>query len=407
MKYIISSFVIACTLLLAGCFSRPEGFRVEPAAATQIDSLPGLCPYLTKDSKGGVVLSWVRSLDDSSFVLCYARSADGGKTFGAPVVVGPSTNVKPHSENLPKVIFKPSGEVIALWGAASGDARNKYAGVVYYSQSFDQGRTWSQAQRLVKDTAGYDQRYFDAALLPGGEAAIVWLDNRKATDKEGSSLYYAATSGRSGFTGENRVAQYCCPCCRTDLFVDRKGGIHVLYRGIIRDSIRDMVHSVSTDRGRTFSAPRPIANDNWVIEGCPHTGPSMTENSQGLQFAWYTGGRRKGSFYTASKDNGGSFAAPDSVSALGKHPQLATLGNGGLVIVWDESVAAGGQFYTRIGVQKRSAGGTSIGKTMLTADAQNASYPVIAPLSDTAALVAYCLERGGQKYVAYQRVQFP
>ena len=158
--------------------------------------------------------------------------------------------------------------------------------------------------------------------------AIVWLDNRKDTEREGSSLYFAATSGRGGFAGERRVAQQCCQCCRTDLFVDRSGGLHVLYRGILQDSIRDMVHTVSVDGGRSFTAPRQVSPDNWVIQGCPHTGPAMTENDKGLHFAWYTGGQKKGSFYTNSANSGQSFAPSDSVSHLGKHPQLATLADG-------------------------------------------------------------------------------
>lgn len=404
MKHSNIFLLMTLALLLGSCSWQEPPFGLPPSGAVMVDTLPGAVPYLTKDDKGAVVLSWVRTLPDSSFVFCYARSTDGGVTFGSPVVVTSSTNIKPHSENLPKVIFKPSGEIIALWGAASHNPKNKYAGNVYYSQSFDKGRSWSAATPLVRDTAGYDQRYFDVALLPGGEVAIVWLDNRKTTDKEGSALYYAATSGPTGFTAERRVAENCCPCCRTDLFVDRRGGLHVIYRGILRDSVRDMVHSASVNGGHSFTDPQPISPDNWVIDGCPHTGPSMTENGQGLHFAWYTGGTRKGSFYTHSFNNGQSFAPSDSISHLGKHPQLAALGNGDLVIVWDEAVVRGQQVYTRIGVQQRSAKGIVAGKAFLTADTLRASYPVIVPVGEEVSLVAFCTERGGAKYVAYQRV---
>lgn len=393
-------------LLLAGCMQQDTPFRVSPSSVLLVDTLPGSSPALARDSKGGLVLSWIRNTGDSAYVFCYARSADGGRTFESPVVVAPSTNIKPHSENLPKVIFKPSGEVIALWGTASGDARNQYAGRVNYAQSFDDGRTWSAARSLVSDTAGYDQRYFDVALLPNGEAAIIWLDNREDREVEGSSLYYATTSGRGGFTGERRVTQQCCPCCRTDLFVDSKGGIHTLYRGILQDSIRDMVHSVSTDGGRSFTAPQRVSPDNWVIQGCPHTGPAMTENKQGVHFAWYTGGARKGSFYTSSADGGKSFAPSDSVSALGKHPQLASLPGGELVVVWDEPVAVGGGFATRIGLQQRSAAGKVLGKAILTDAGQSDSYPVLATVGQSSMLVAFCRETAGKKYVAFQRVQF-
>lgn len=400
-----SFLLFSVVLLLAGCMQQDTSFRVSPSSVLLVDTLPGSSPALARDSKGGLVLSWIRSTGDSAYVFCYARSADGGQTFAPPVVVAPSTNIKPHSENLPKVIFKPSGEVIALWGTASGDARNQYAGRVSYAQSFDDGRTWSAARSLVSDTAGYDQRYFDVALLPNGEAAIIWLDNREDREVEGSSLYYATTSGRGGFTGERRVAQQCCPCCRTDLFVDSKGGIHTLYRGILQDSIRDMVHSVSVDGGRSFTAPQRVSPDNWVIQGCPHTGPAMTENAQGLHFAWYTGGAKKGTFYTRSADNGRSFVPSDPVSPQGKHPQVAGLESGGLVIVWDEPVARGGQFTSRIGLQQRTPEGGSVGKAIITGEGVSASYPVVAAVRADEVLVAFCREQEGKTYVACQRVQ--
>ena len=72
---------------------------------------------------------------------------DEGKTFGKPVEIPGSTNVHPHGENMPKVIFKPSGEIIAAWGAANPNPKNPYSGLVYYSQSFDKGKTWTKAEK--------------------------------------------------------------------------------------------------------------------------------------------------------------------------------------------------------------------------------------------------------------------
>src|SRR6185503_12141730 len=121
------------------------------------------------------------------------------KQFNEPVIIPNSNNIQPHGENLPKIIFKPSGEIIALWGAANPNPKNKYSGLVYYTQSYNNGKTWSHPQPLVKDTSSYDQRYYDVALLPNGEAAVIWLDNRKTNGKEGSGLFFATTSGKNGF----------------------------------------------------------------------------------------------------------------------------------------------------------------------------------------------------------------
>ncbi len=99
-----------------------------------------------------------------------------------------------------------------------------------------------------------------------------------------------------------------------------------------------MVHIVSGDDGKSFSSPQRISNDNWVISGCPHTGPAMAENNDGMHFTWFTGGNDAGVYYTSSKDNGRSFNARDSVSGKApKHCQITSLANDNIVIVWNES----------------------------------------------------------------------
>lgn len=386
------------------CTKQHPPLQVTSLPAVQVDSLPGVSPYVTKDNKGNLVLSWVRNINDSCSIFCYAVSEDGGRTFGKTVAIPPSANVHPHSENLPKVIFKPSGEILAVWGVSNPNPHNKYSGLIHYAQSFDEGKTWSGAQPLVKDTAGYDQRYADIALLANGEAAIIWLDNRVTTAHDGAALYFAITKGRDGFQNEKLISQHCCECCRTDLFVDSKNNIHVLYRGIIQDSIRDMVHAVSADGGNTFSVPKQINDDHWVLNGCPHTGPAMAENEVGLHFAWFTGGGRIGSYYTRTEDNGNNFTGYDSVSHLGRHPQLASLSGGEVLIVWDEAVQHNNKLNKRIGMQIRTAGGRNIGTHFITPDSLFASYPVVSSLDDNASVVAYCRKDGKKSYVACQRV---
>lgn len=403
MKHLTIITILTCIFFTA-C-RNDKTVSIQAAQAVQIDSHPGQCPYLTKDTKGNVVLSWVRMMNDSSSVFCYAVSKDGGKSFGEAIVIPSSNNIEPHSENLPKIIFKPSGEIIALWGAANPNPKNKYSGLVFYAQSFDEGKTWSSPKTLIADTASFDQRYYDVALLPNGEAGIIWLDNRKTTTKEGSALYFASTEGKHGFQHDRLISQPCCQCCRTDLFVDSKGGIHALYRGIIQDSIRDMVHIVSTNNGQSFSSPQRISADNWVLKGCPHTGPAMTENKDGLHFAWFTGGKNAGCFYTKSVNNGKSFVMHDSISSLGSHPQMTTLQNGGLVVVWDETVKADNKLNKKIGVQKRTAEGVAKSKGFITSDAETATYPVVTAINERTSLIAYTQKKGSNNYIAFQVVQ--
>ena len=400
---LLSVFLIAG--IFTSCDSDTKILSHREMPEVLLDSLPGECPYLTKDNKGNTIASWTRIINDSLTAFCYAVSKDG-KKFSKPFVIPNSGNIQPHGENLPKILFKPSGEILALWGAANPNQNNKYSGLVYYVQSFDDGKSWTIPRKLVNDTASYDQRYYDVALLRNGEAGIIWLDNRKTTSSEGSGLYFASTEGRNGFLHDRLISQPCCQCCRTDLFVDNKGFIHTLYRGIIQDSIRDMVHSVSKDGGKAFAKPVRISDDNWVINGCPHTGPSMTETNTGLAFAWFTGGKNKGCYFSGSKDNGNTFSERDEISQNGSHPQLTHLSDDNVVVVWDEGVQVGDRNFRKIGIQSRDFQGANTNNIFITPDTATAAYPVIATIGNKGALVAYTRKHGYRNYITCQVVQF-
>jgi len=400
MKLVFFSIIV---LLMVGCNQRDNHAMIEPGTEMILDSMSGQCPYLVKDEKGNTVISWIRMINDSTTALCYAVSEDG-KTFSQPIVIPNSGHIQPHGENLPKISFKPSGELIALWGSGNPNQHNKYSGLVYYVQSFDKGKTWTSPKPLVNDTASYDQRYYDVALLPNGETGIIWLDNRKNTTKDGSALYFASTTGRNGFGTGRLLSEPCCQCCRTDLFIDSKKGIHALYRGIIHDSIRDMVHIVSNDDGKSFSEPMRISNDNWVINACPHTGPAMTENADGMHFAWFTGGNARGCYYTRSSDNGHSFLAKDSVNKKGSHPQLVSLDNGDVAIAWDEGGMMGEKVVKKVGLQLRSAEGKPLFSDYITDDASMAGFPVLSSLKDHTILIAYTVNKKNKPFVAYRLI---
>ena len=403
MKQILSITLLAFYLI--ACNSAQQQAPVAALLDVQVDAAPGSCPYLTKDNKNNVVLSWIKEVDSLASVYCYAVSENEGKSFGKAIEIPGSTNVHPHGENLPKILFKPSGEIIAAWGAANPNPNNKYAGLVYYCQSFDEGKTWTKPRSLTTDTASFDQRYFDMALLPDGEAGIVWLDNRKQWSTEGSGLYYAVTNGKDGFQNEKLISGPCCQCCRTDLFIDQNKNIHVLYRAILNDSIRDMVHIVSTDEGRSFTKPERISRDNWVISGCPHTGPAMAENKTGIHFTWFTGGTGSGIYYNNSANNGKTFTARDNVSGkASKHCQITSLPNDNILIVWNESFVKGEKVSSRIGMEKRDAHGKRISKEYITTEDSQSSFPVAYPVSANKAVIAYTENTKDKDYVMFRQV---
>jgi len=405
MKKIIFIIIVGSALIFQSCFNTKKKINIVASNAVQIDSSGGSCPYLAKDENGNIVLSWIKKIDSSTSVYCYAVSKDKGKTFEKTIQIPGSENIHPHGENIPKIIFKPNGEIIAAWASANSNPKNPYSDVVYYSQSFNNGASWTKPEKLVTDTAAYDQRYFDMALTGNGEVAICWLDNRKKTAEEGSALYFAETSNNSGFKNERLITEPCCPCCRTDLYVDSKKNIHIVYRAIINDSIRDMLHTVSSDNGKTFSTPDRISKDNWVINGCPHTGPAMTENKNGIQFTWFTGGGNGGIYYCHSNNEGMTFSPREKVSGTAsKHCQIVCLNDKDIAITWNETFFKGDITSSRIGLELRNAKGNDPVKTYITSEKGNATFPVIKSINENAVLIAYTENVNDKDYVKYKVV---
>jgi hypothetical protein len=380
-QFVMKVFAFSCLLVFIFSCNAKENkardFESLDLGIRKDSAFSGSCPYLFKAKDSTVLISWLRDISDTQAVLCYAVSKNGAD-FGPTIAVPGSDNAHPHGENLPKVIKTPDGKILALWGAANPNPENPYSGIVYYSWSLNDGKSWTAPQSLSRDTNSIDQRYFDVEILKDNTVGVIWLDSRKHTEKEGSSLYFATFNENNVPGNEYPIDDTTCQCCRTELFADKQGNIHLVYRKIINDSIRDIVHTVSADNGKTFSAPERISPDNWVINGCPHTGPAIAQTPEGISFVWYSLGNGSGIFYAGSKNNGKTFSKKEAVSAKpsAKHPQLEVTEMGEQLIVWDEGTSKG----SRIGLEVRSSAGKKIETGYLTDSTGYAFFPVIKPL---------------------------
>jgi hypothetical protein len=407
LKYFIPLIIFA-GLLSSGCrqANKQAASTSRPSIAVADSTLSTACPYLSHDTAGSPVLSWIQQKKDSGTPLVYyAVFQDSSKTFGKPRAVPSTAGVEQHGEDMPKIIFRKNWGILVVFSIKKPHPGNPYTAAVYYTGSSDGGAHWTPARPLIKDsTKSFDQRYFDVAPLPGGAVGIVWLNN---SEPSGSTLYFATMKGNKGFEGEKIIGRHTCQCCRTDLLVDDSGRIHVAWRDIFRDSIRDMAYCYSNDSGKTFSAPVRISPDNWVVNGCPHTGPSMAVNKVGLHFSWFTMGGGGGVYYCHTDNNGISFSMRQPVSQVpsARHPQMAALPKGDLAIVWDEGVTSRDAFHQRVGLQMRGPGGLLLGTRYLTPDSLNAGFPQIRVLDEREALVAYTMYAKNRTQVRYRVIR--
>ena len=179
-----------------------------------------------------------------------------------------------------------------------------------------------------------------------------------------------------------------------------------------------MVYISSDDNGTTFSKERVISNDNWQIEGCPHSGPSLAQTNNKINAAWFTAAEGNSGIYCTSLQNG-AFSKKNLIAVKGRHPQLSSLPNGQVLAVYEEEGEAHSMQHAHEGHGKMKHSQTPSGKSKiilkgLGKDGEEISlsngnyidhHPAITTLK-TGALVAWIREENSKSFVCYLKVNY-
>jgi len=380
--------------------------EIKISDVMSVQDMPSGNAYCTSDHLGNTVLCWTAGEKENSFLYYSIYNSKLG-TFGNQDKVIPSKGTNMHGESMNKIAFKKDGTLVAVYERKHPTETNRFAGSIFYAQSFDQGKTWTKEKYLHTDTLQeFGHSYFDVATLPDGEVCAVWLDGRNQRGKDGSSLYFSKTKNKEGFQTDKEIGETVCQCCRTDLYVDQNETLHVLYRDIdngLKGQIRDFVHATTTDNGNTFSSAKKISEDNWVIAGCPHTGASMCGDNSKIGIVWYTAGGVPGLYYTSSKLKENNFHPRQLLSEAAHHPQLTTWGKE-TALVWEEAGKEAEHDHNG-GMHNESKGtivftvldDASKIETKAVVDSSGGEFPALASVSAQEMLVAYT--KDGQVWV--------
>jgi hypothetical protein len=274
-------------------------------------------------------------------------SEDGGDTFGPPVWASePGKDVTSAGENSPAFTVTP-GPMYAAWSEGS-DLR--------FARSINWGESFEKPIKIAEKTpfAGYPS----LGVAPNGDVYAVWIDARdqQGVAYDNYSIYLARSTDQGASFGKNvRVATGICPCCRPNLNFGAQGEVMLFWRHVYPGSIRDMTVAVSTDSGRTFSAPKRVAEDNWKINGCPDSGAATARTGNRVYLAWLTEASPEisGVRLTWSEDGGRTWvpAVSGSQGVLDANfPALAASDDGKVELVFqgrDPKPQAG---WSRLGV---------------------------------------------------------
>lgn len=320
MRKTLSAAGLSLFLLSAAPLTDSVRFEPRPRAVSA-----GRDPVLHVRASGAVSLLKV---DGGNLYL--ETSNDGGDSFEEHVRVNSTEGeVSSHGESSPRMAIRNRGEFYVLWQARKEGSENSE---LHLARSTGWGESFSKS--ITVDPTSPSQNFFNLALSPQGVVYAAWLDGRdRGKGRPGSSAVYIARSTNKGASFEPavRVSLDSCPCCRPWISFSGENNVHVGWRRVLDENIRDIYISTSTDGGKSWQAGVRVAEDNWKINGCPHSGPAMATIGNRLFASWATVRDEKAQLYLAwSVDNGKSFTQRIPVAAEvldPNHPFLLNAGN--------------------------------------------------------------------------------
>ena len=364
-----------------------------------------------------VAAAWAATGDQGTDVYA-AVSADGGRTFGAPVRVNDvEGDASANGEQPPRVVIKGSA-VDVLWVS-----KRDGVAAIRASASTDGGATFLAARTITPAGLTGARGWESATLADDGTLHAAWLDGRNNTptrrsvrrcsgagrphamhhgDSPRQDIYHALW--RPGEAPvESAVASNVCFCCKTAI-VSRGHDVRRVAAPVSRRRPRHRRRALPDD-GRTFSAPVRVSEDNWKIDACPDDGPAMTLDAQSaLRVVWPTlvtdaDTRRMAIFEATSRDRGATFSPRvrvDAANAAPAHPKIAASGTAARgAIVWDE-LAQG-----RRRIMFRPEGAT---EASAISAGRAASYPAVAAVGD-GFVAAWTEQSDGRSVVRTLRIR--
>jgi hypothetical protein len=314
-------------------------------------------PNLYTDARGRTFLSWIEPAGDNRHALRFAVRS-GGK-WSEPRTIAEGSDWQVSWANFPSIIALPDGTLAAHWLVKNGAGAHTCD--VKVARSSDGGKTWGKPIVPHRDNTPTEHGFVSMLPLAGGKAGAVWLDGRKSKPQEtgaghgghhGSSanemtLRYAAIGADGQLSEEAELDGRVCDCCQTSAAATSEGAV-VVYRDRSDAEVRDI--SVVRLHGGKWSAPVTLHADGWRIEGCPVNGPSVDADGDRVAVAWFTMIKDAPRVSVAfSTDAGASFGRPiqvDEGSPFG-HVGVVVLGDGSAVVSWLEKTAKGGEVKAR------------------------------------------------------------
>lgn len=323
-------------------YARIEKSKESIGAPVKVNQ-PTESPYMRQEApaltvvRDEVFLTWAlthpKLTPDKPFSneLRLSRSRDGGKTFLPSILVNDDEQVIGHSFD--SIHVAPDGVLHMAW--IDGREGKKEPGT-FVTRSTDRGRTVAKNFKVDEDTCVCCRTSLTTG--PDGTLYLAW---RKVLPGEIRETVVArSTDGGSTFSspvivGHDRWVFPGCPHRPASIGTDRLGRLYVVWYTEGVDETPTVFLAYSDDRGATFS-PKQKLN---VSKGTFPDHPQMAVDPEGrIVIAWEEQSPvRREVVMSVSLDRGQTFSAPQKLNdKKGQTPTLSINSKGLAALAWME-----------------------------------------------------------------------
>ena len=337
MKYL---FAIALSIVILSCKKE----TIQPIVqfenpASRLGSEPSL--HLAKD--GTIYLSWIEEVEGKNSKLFFSTLNEANLGWSESILIAEGADWFVNWADFPSISSFGENSLAAHYLDKSAEGTYTYD--VKLITSNNNGNTWDEAIIPHKDNTTTEHGFVSKTDLGNGELLSVWLDGRKyAYSKKDSTItkemtLRSATINEAGtISAEIELDGRVCDCCQTDIAMTKNGPI-VVYRNRSEKEIRDIYFVRMVDG--TWTQPKPIHNDNWLISGCPVNGPAISANKNNVAVAWFTSANEIPKVnVTFSQNHGDAFGKPlivDQIKPSGR-VDIESLKDGSAMVSWLDSI---------------------------------------------------------------------
>ncbi len=268
----------------------------SPVIVTDTADVWAYRPCLVLGGQGHLYLVWedCRDADPPASDIYFAKSTDGGETFGPNVRVDDAgTDLTEQTD--PAVAVDDSGVIYVVWLDERG---NGFSGV-FFSRSLDGGLTFEPHTELPNYEPGWHQYGASIVAFGDGEVCVSYVDERHVHP---NPPMYVTTrySGNAGVTFSPPMAVDSCGARTMHTSVTYAGGREVYMAWVEEDDYCWVARS--TDGGQAFN---PGIRVNEVPADLDVISTLAADSSGYVAVAWDNSAHVLG--YGESRDRGQTF----------------------------------------------------------------------------------------------------